>query len=359
MGNNIPKESAKKAGLRYVGDDNLCYKRIKKGKGFTYVDEEGNQIKDEKLLDRFKSLVIPPAWKDVKICNLQNGHIQATGRDVKGRKQYIYHERWEEIRSETKFHRMYEFGLKLPEVRKKIYSDLKKRSLPREKVLALIITLLEETLIRIGNEEYAKENKSYGLTTMLDKHFEMEGSKLLFVFNGKSGKEAEVSMADNRLAKMVKACQDIPGQQLFQYIDDEGKRQPVSSGDVNDYLQEITGTDFTAKDFRTWGGTIIAAEILYELDDFETPEEGEKNIVRAIKTVAKALNNTTAICKKYYVHPAVINAYLQGTLTEEMKKAEKRLGNKNIRREKFDIEESAVLSILKKENMKKKIKKVS
>lgn len=349
----IPEESAKQAGLRYVTENQLCFERRKKGKGFTYLDEDGKTIKDEKLVERFNSLVIPPAWENVKICKTNNGHIQATGRDAKGRKQYIYHDKWEEIRNETKFHRMYEFGKSLPSIRKKISGDLRKRNLSKEKVLAIIVTLLEETLIRIGNEEYARKNKSYGLTTLRDKHIEVEGSQLRFYFNGKSNKEVQVSMSDRRLAKMVKACQDIPGQQLFQYLDDEGKRQPISSGEVNDYLREITGTDFTAKDFRTWGGTIIASEVLYEMDEFNDVKKGEKNIIKAIKTVSKALNNTPAICKKYYVHPAIWDAYLNGSLIKEMKKAENRFGKKELKREQLDIEEAAVLSILKKSIRKK------
>lgn len=347
--NNHPKKSAKIAGLHYVNENDLCIRRIRKGKGFTYLDEKGKIIKNEKKLERFKSLVIPPAWENVLICDSEKGHIQATGRDAKRRKQYIYHPRWDEVRNETKFERMIDFGKTLPSIRKKIEKDLRNKKLSRSKVLALIIKLLEETLIRIGNEEYAKQNNSYGLTTLRDKHIKVKGHTLKFFFNGKSGKETELDFSDKRLAKLVKQCQDLPGQQLFQYIDEDGNIASVESLDVNEYLTENFGKDFTAKDFRTWGGTVIAVEELYHMPVSETEKEKNKNMVNIVKIVSRTLNNTPVICRKYYIHPDIFNAYRDDYLFKAVEKASK------IRKSKYSLntEEMAAILILKKYSNKK------
>jgi DNA topoisomerase I len=356
----LPEESAGMAGLKYVTDKNLCYRRVRGGKSFFYLDEEGKRITDKKAKERFLKLVIPPAWEDVFICKSPNGHIQATGRDQKGRKQYIYHEKWDVIRNESKFHRLLEFAEKLPVIRKQVEEDLRKKSLVKEKVLAIIITLLEETLIRVGNEEYAKKNKSYGLTTLQDKHLEVEGNKLFFEFTGKSGKETVIAMNDKRLARLVKQCQDIPGQQLFQYFDEDGKRQPVDSNDVNEYLKGITEEDFTAKDFRTWGGTVKAVEVLYTLGEFQNEREKKRKITASIKHVAKVLNNTVSICRKYYVHPDVIEAYESGELAKEMEKWEKKYNSDTYKESMLNLEEFVTLSLLKRgASEKKKILKAS
>jgi DNA topoisomerase I len=351
----IPEDSAKLAGLKYVTDDELTFRRVKRGKSFIYLNETGKSISDEKLLARFKMLVIPPAWDDVRICKYLNGHIQATGRDAKGRKQYIYHPKWEIIRNENKYDKMIEFAEFLPAIRKQVDSDLRKKTLCKEKVTAIIVTLLEETLIRVGNEEYAKKNKSFGLTTLQNKHFEVTGNQLRFEFKGKSGKDLIVAMYDKRLAKLVKQLQEIYGQQLFQYYDDEGKRQPAASQDVNDYLKEITKEDFTAKDFRTWGGTVTAAEILFNFKPAENEKETKSKITSAIKKVARVLNNTPAICRKYYIHPEIFEAYSDGSLQKEMA-----LSKNKKNEDKFGLtpEESAVLKILiKAAEKRKKLKK--
>src|SRR6476660_665787 len=245
-------EAAEEAGLQYVNDDRPGYSRKAKGKNFEYLDTEGKKIRDEQRVLRIKRLAIPPAWTEVWICPSPNGHIQATGRDARGRKQYRYHERWREVRDENKYDRVVVFGKALPRIRRRVNLDLKRRGLPREKVLATVVQLLERTFIRIGNEEYAKENKSFGLTTMKDRHVEVKGAKLRFRFRGKSGRDHEIDVTDRRTAKIVSKLQDLPGQDLFQYVDDDGEIRNISSQDVNEYLREITGEDFSAKDFRTW-----------------------------------------------------------------------------------------------------------
>jgi len=309
-----PVESAKAAGLRYVTDDEPGIRRRKRGKGFTYVDPQGRTVKEAKELERIRKLAIPPAWTDVWICPRANGHLQATGRDAKGRKQYRYHADWRDVRDETKFGRMIAFGEALPKIRGRVESDLSLRGLPREKVLAAVVKLLETTLIRVGNKEYAKQNNSYGLTTLRDQHVDVSGSKLHFEFRGKSGKEHSVEIQDRRLARIVKQCRDLPGQKLFQYLDDDGVRQSVSSEDVNAYLRETTGEDFTAKDFRTWGGTVLALSALLEIGACESEREASKAVVDVIKRVSGELGNRPAICRKYYVHPVVIETFLEGSL---------------------------------------------
>jgi DNA topoisomerase-1 len=307
-----PEESAEEAGLRYVTDASPGITRHRAGKGMYYRNSKGEKITDKRTLARIKSLAIPPAWTDVWIAPSANAHLQATGRDAKGRKQYRYHPRWGKVRDEAKYEHMLEFARALPAIRERVDADLGKRGLPREKVLAALVKLLETTLIRVGNDQYAKENKSYGLTTMRDRHADIEGSRVTFSFTGKSGVDHEIELKDRRLASIVRKCQELPGQHLFQYIDEDGNRQSVGSGDVNAYLKEISGHDFTAKDFRTWAGTMLAAEALagFDIDADETKVRG--NIVSAIENVSKRLGNTPTICRKCYVHPAVIDAYMDG-----------------------------------------------
>jgi DNA topoisomerase-1 len=316
-----PVESAKAAGLRYVSDDMPGLRRRKKGKGFTYVDPKGETVRDAKTLERIRKLAIPPAWTDVWICPQANGHLQATGRDARGRKQYRYHAEWRTVRDETKFGKMMLFGEALPRIRARVEEDLALRGLPREKVLAAVVKLLETTLIRVGNREYMKQNNSFGLTTLRDGHVDIQGSRLRFEFRGKSGKDHSVEIQDRRLARVVKQCRDIPGQTLFQYLDDDGVRQKISSEDVNAYLREITGQDFTAKDFRTWGGTVLALSALLEVGACESEKEANKAVVEMVKQVSAELGNRPAICRKYYVHPVVIDTFVQGKLVDVLSDA--------------------------------------
>jgi len=305
--------AAEEAGLRYVGDDRPGYTRKASGKHFEYFDTEGKPIHDEQRLLRMKRLAIPPAWTDVWICPSPNGHIQATGRDARGRKQYRYHERWREVRDENKFDRLAQFAKALPNIRRRIAQDLGLPGLPRRKVLATIVRLLERTFIRIGNEEYARENKSFGLTTLKNRHVTVNGAQVHFRFRGKSGRHHEVDVADRRVAKVIAKCQDLPGQDLFQYFDENGEVQNVTSQDVNEYLRQIAGEDFTAKDFRTWGGTVLAAIALSAQQEFETKKQAKSNIKTAMCAVAELLANTPAICRKCYVHPVIVEAYLNRT----------------------------------------------
>jgi DNA topoisomerase I len=313
-----PVESAKLAGLRYVTDASPGIRRKRHGKGFIYLGVDQQPIREKAQLQRMKTLAIPPAWNDVWICPSPNGHIQATARDAKGRKQYRYHERWREVRDETKYNRMNAFGEALPIIRKRVDADLALAGLPREKVLATVVRLLETTFIRVGNQEYARDNNSYGLTTLRNRHVAVSGSTLRFQFRGKSGKQHRVALTDQRLAKIIKRCQDLPGQELFQYLDD-GELQSIGSAEVNQYLREITGQDFTAKDFRTWAGTVLAALALKKFEAFDGETEAKKNIVEAIQRVAECLGNTPAICRKCYIHPTILEAYLDGSLLERLK----------------------------------------
>ena len=305
-------EAAEDAGLRYVSDEQPGFSRQQKGEQFEYFDTKGKPIRDEQRLLRIKRLAVPPAWTDVWICPSPNGHIQATGRDARRRKQYRYHERWREIRDENKYDRLITFGKALPKIRRRLEKDLALSGLPREKVLATIVQLLERSLIRVGNEEYARDNKSFGLTTMQDRHVDVKGSKLRFRFRGKSGREHEVDVTDRRIARIVSSLQDLPGQSLFQYVDDEENVRDITSQDVNEYLREITGEDFTAKDFRTWSGTVLAAIALSAAGAFETKKQAKSNIKKAIEAVAKMLGNTPTICRQCYIHPFLLEAYLNG-----------------------------------------------
>jgi DNA topoisomerase I len=312
-------EAAEDAGLRYVSDEQPGFSRRRKGEEFEYFDTKGKPIRDEQRLLRISRLGIPPAWSNVWICPSPNGHIQAIGRDARRRKQYRYHERWREIRNENKYDRLINFGKALPKIRRRLKKDLGLSGLPREKVLATIVQLLEWSLIRVGNEEYARENKSFGLTTMQDRHVDVKGSKLRFRFRGKSGRQHEVDVTDRRVAKIVLKLHDLPGQDLFQYVDDEGDPHNITSQDVNEYLREITGEDFTAKDFRTWAGTVLAAIALRAAGEFDTKKQAKANIKNAIEAVAKILGNTPAICRQCYIHPAILETYLNGDSIEGLK----------------------------------------
>ncbi|AVR96981.1 DNA topoisomerase IB [Pseudoduganella armeniaca] len=305
--------AARAAGLRYVTDGRPGLSRVPNdGAGFRYLAADGKAVEDEATLGRIKSLAIPPAWTDVWICAQANGHLQATGRDARGRKQYRYHPRWRSVRDEVKYERMIAFGRALPGIRAAVDKALGLPGLPREKVLATIVYLLEATMMRIGNEEYAKENKSFGLTTLRNRHVRVDGKEVEFHFRGKSGVWHDVKVADRRLARIIGRIRDLPGQELFQYVDDDGDRHSIDSSDVNDYLRTITGEDYTAKDFRTWSGTVLAALALQEFEKFDSETQAKKNVVRAIESVAKKLGNTPSVCRKCYVHPAVLDAYMDG-----------------------------------------------
>ena len=309
-----PAASAEAAGLRYVSDEMAGIRRKKSGAAFTYVGPNGETVKDDKTLARIKSLAIPPAWTDVWVCPRADGHLQATGRDARGRKQYRYHPKWREVRDAVKYDKMLDFAAALPKIRRRVEKDLSRPGLPREKVLAAVVRLLEHTRIRVGNEEYKAQNKSFGLTTLQDRHVDVNGSTIRFHFKGKSGKSHAVELSDRRLAKIVGACRDIPGQDLFQYVDEDGVRHDVTSGDVNDYIREIAGEEFSAKDFRTWAGTVMAFSFLRECEPCADEKEGKHVLVRCVETVAAELGNTVAVCRKCYVHPAVLEAYLAGWL---------------------------------------------
>ena len=306
------REAAARAGLNYVTDGVAGIRRQRNGKGWSYYAADGTRIADPAERKRIGALVIPPAWTEVWICPDPKGHIQATARDARGRKQYRYHPLYRETRDKSKFGRMLEFSEILPEIRERVERDLRARDLTRRQILATVVMLLDKTLIRVGNDEYARENRSFGLTTLRGRHLEIKGAKLHFSFRGKSGVDHAVSVTDRRLARIVQQCQDLPGQELFKYIDDSGRRQTISSDDVNAYLREITGRDITAKDFRTWAGTMLAARELFALGPAKSQREAERNMVRAIDAVAKRLGNTRAVCRKYYVHPGLVRAYLQG-----------------------------------------------
>lgn len=325
-----PEEAAEDAGLRYVSDDKPGYTRKKKGKDFEFFDTSGKKITDENRLLRIRRLAIPPAYKGVWVCPTGNGHLQATGIDARGRKQYRYHEKWREAREETKYDRMVIFGAALPKIRKRVTADLERRGLPKEKVLAAIVSIMERTFIRVGNEEYARDNKSYGLTTMRNSHVKVKGTQVRFKFRGKSGVMHEVDMADRRLSGIVKKVQDLPGQEVFAYVDEEDEVHDINSQDVNEYLQEITGEDFTAKDFRTWAGTVLAAVALNAVGPAETKTAAKANVKDAISAVAKILGNTPAVCRKCYVHPDVLETYLSGEMIDGLRRKTEQALEKNL-----------------------------
>jgi DNA topoisomerase-1 len=331
--------------LRYVTDVGPGIRRKRWRRGFRYHSVEGRVVRDRHTLKRIDSLAIPPAWDGVWICPLDHGHLQATGRDERGRKQHLYHPRWREIRDQNKFDRVLDFARALPGIRAQLKRDLARKGLCRERVLATVVHLLEVSLIRVGNDEYARDNKSYGLTTMRDRHATVRGARIKFQFRGKSGREHVVEIEDRRLARIVRACQDLPGQELFQYLDDAGRKRDVGSGGVNDYLREITGRDFTAKDFRTWAGTVSAACELRQLGSVESATAARKNVATAVKAAARSLGNTPAVCRKSYIHQAIIEAYLDGTLIPKLNEWKDRTNSTSSRRLRPD--EAAVLAFLK------------
>ncbi len=335
-------ESAKLAGLRYVNDERTPgIRRIGSTSRVRYVAPSGRTIGDRVELGRIKALVIPPAWKDVWICPDRRGHLQATGRDARGRKQYRYHPKWRQVRDEVKYGRLIAFAQALPRIRRRTASDLRSTGLSRTKVLATAVQLLEKTLIRVGNEEYARDNGSIGLTTMRDSHATVKGGTVRFEFRGKSGVRHAVDLQDARLAKIVKACRDLPGYELFQYVDDGGKRQTIDSADVNGYLREISGEDFTAKDFRTWAGTVLAARALAEVATFKSGAEAKRNVVKAIESVARRLGNTKAVCRKCYIHPAILDAYMDGATIATLKARASRIARSTL-----TADEAAVVRII-------------
>jgi DNA topoisomerase-1 len=316
-----PQTAAETAGLRYVSADSGGITRRRAGTGFSYA-RDGVPIRDKQVLARIKKLAIPPAWTDVWICPQANGHIQATGVDAKGRKQYRYNDEFRTLRESAKFEHILIFAAALPKIRETVDKDMARHGLPREKVLATIVRLLETTLVRVGNKDYAKANGSYGLTTLREPHVEVAGGTLRFHFKGKSGKTWKLKVQDRRVARIVRACQDLPRQQLFQYLDEDGARQGVDSADVNAYLKEITGREITAKDFRTWFGTVAAAVALHERGACDTAIAAKKTVREIVETVAGRLGNTPTICRKCYIHPEVLAAYGDGALTLRIRAAD-------------------------------------
>ena len=307
-------ESAEVAGLRYVNEAMPGIRRHRRGRGFFYTRPDGERLSDDEELERIRKLVIPPAWTDVWICPLPHGHLQVTARDARGRKQYRYHTRYRETRDGTKFARIVSFSEVLPRIRERVELDITGPELTREKVLATVVWLLERTLIRVGKDMYARENGSFGLTTLRRKHATVTGDRLSFEFRGKSGVQHSVSITNRKVARIVQRCQELPGQELFRYLGPDGRRQTIEAMDINDYLREISGRQVTAKDFRTWGGTVHAATALRALGPASTEKEAKANVIRAIDEVAKRLGNTRAVCRKYYVHPHVLEAYMEGVV---------------------------------------------
>ncbi len=340
MSRRSPKLVARSAGLRYVCDDEPGFSRRRCGRGFRYLSTAGRPL-SRRHTERIAALVIPPAWTEVWICPSPNGHIQATGRDARGRKQYLYHPRWREVRDEAKYDRMQAFGEALPRIRRRVRRDLGRRRLTRERVLAAVVRLLDATAARVGNEEYASENGSFGLATLRTRHVDMSGDTVDFRFRGKGGKVHQIELSDPRVARVVRRCQHLPGQRLFQYLDDGGEAHDIGSSDVNDYLREISGQDFTAKDFRTWTGTVLAA---WALHDLARDAPGSKHqIVTAVKSVAQELGNTPAVCRRSYVHPEVFTAHLDGTLAAGLK----RTAGRAARIPELSAHEAAVLALLR------------
>ncbi|HJT19549.1 MAG TPA: hypothetical protein VJ746_03710 [Nitrospira sp.] len=335
---------AVRAGLRYVSDCRPGIARRRRGEGFIYVAPDGKPVRDKTVLARIKALAIPPAWRDVWICSDPDGHMQATGRDARGRKQHRYHPQWRTVRDETKFHRMVAFAEALPRIREHVEQDLARPGLPREKILATVVRLLETTLIRIGHEEYARRNGSFGLATLRDRHVRINGSNLRFAFRGKSGVLHAVDLRDRRLARIVGQSRDLPGYELFQYLDESGARRSIDASDVNDYIRQLAGDEFTAKDFRTWAGTVLAAQALRDMIPAGSGTQTKRNLARAVATVAARLGNTKTVCRKCYIHPDIVSAYSEGRLDVPAR------GARPSRHSPFGLspEETAVLRLLEK-----------
>jgi DNA topoisomerase-1 len=343
-----PKVTAKAVGLRYVSDSTPGYYRKKSGKGWSYYDKEGQLVKDKELITRFNKLVIPPAYTNVWISPYENGHLQFTGTDAAGRKQYRYHSGWNKIRNQSKYHRLQTFAAHLPAIRKQVDKDLARQNLGHDKVVALVVRLMELTSIRVGNESYKKLYGSFGLTTLMNRHVKIEGSTINFDFKGKKGVYHKVALHSRKLARLVKQCRDIPGKELFQYYNEEGLRCSVGSADVNNYLKEITGEDFTAKDFRTWTGSVSALYAFKEAGEFETVTECRKKIVNVLDEVAVNLGNTRTVCKKYYVHPTVIKSYEDGAIFKYLKNIDE---DKEVNSTELNIAERALLDLLENEKL--------
>jgi len=343
-----PKITAKAVGLRYVSDSSSGYTRKKAGKGWSYYDADGNLVRDKELIARFNKLVIPPAYTNVWISPYENGHLQFTGVDAAGRKQYRYHPGWSQIRNQSKYHRLQIFAEHLPAIRAQVNKDLSRHKMDHEKVVALVIRLMELTSIRIGNEAYKKLYGSFGLTTLLNKHVNIMGTNIKFEFKGKKGVFHKVSLQSKRLARLVKQCRDIPGKELFQYYNENGARCAIGSGDVNAYLKEITGEDFTAKDFRTWSGSVSALYAFKEVGEFHSVTECKKKIVSVLDEVAINLGNTRTVCKKYYVHPTVIKSYEEGTIFKYIRDID---SHDDVKAAELNIAEKALLKLLETEEL--------
>lgn len=318
-----PHEAAEKANLLYTSEEELCIIRRKRGKGYQYLIDD-KPVESEKILERIKKLVIPPAWENVRICPHDNGHLQVIGLDAKKRKQYMYHSEWSKLRNQTKFFKMSAFGKTIPKVRMRVEKDLCLKGMPQQKVLALVVRLMEETHIRIGNEAYARENKSYGLSTLRSRHVNIANGKMQFIFSGKSGVEHMVPVSDKKLVKLVNQCEEIPGWEVFKYFDEEGKKRRIDSGMVNHYIQEISGEQFSAKDFRTWSATKIFFEKLREIGFVDSEKENKSKILEAYDAAAEALGNTRSVCRSYYVHPHVVQLYETGEIVPYFKKVERK-----------------------------------
>ena len=343
-----PKTTAKAAGLRYAADSNLGYTRKKSGNGFSFYGADGKLVKDKELIQRFNKLVIPPAYTNVWISPYENGHLQFTGADAAGRKQYRYHPEWNKLRNQSKYYRLRLFATYLPAIRSQVDKDLSRPNLDHEKLVALVVRIMELTSIRVGNESYKKLYGSYGLTTLMNKHVKIEGSDISFEFRGKKGVYHKIALHSRKLARLVKQCRDIPGKELFQYYDEEGKRCSIGSEDVNNYLKEITGEDFTAKDFRTWSGSVSALYAFKEAGEFDTITECRKKIVSVLDEVAINLGNTRTVCKKYYVHPTVIKSYEEGTIFKYIKELDE---EKDVNAAELNMAEKALLDLLENEKL--------
>ena len=343
-----PKITAKAVGLRYVADSTPGYTRKKAGKGWSFYDKDGALVKDKELISRFNKLVIPPAYTNVWISPYENGHLQFTGTDAAGRKQYRYHAYWNKIRNQSKYHRLQTFAAHLPAIRKQVDKDLSRPHLDHDKIVALVVRLMELTSIRVGNESYKKLYGSFGLTTLMDKHVKIQGADINFEFKGKKGVFHKIALHSVKLARLVKQCRDIPGKELFQYYNADGTRCTIGSGDVNHYLKEITGEDFTAKDFRTWAGSVSALYAIKQAGEFETLTECRKKIISVLDEVAINLGNTRTVCKKYYVHPTVIKSYEEGSIFKYIKELDER---KDVNSSELNIAERALLNILEHEKL--------